>query len=169
MGLLSRKKAAPAQTAQPAQPAPSGISVPAATAGQPAVAPVVSHTKAAPSQSALPGVTADGAQPQSVLPSPPRSPVHEGCEPDPVHLEPMPCCPSADQPSRSTQIRLMEDPARGTVILPARRALLATLRTTAATQQTTVPRTEPTATPTARTATGTERPLRDRPTTRTRT
>ncbi|TKA55415.1 cAMP-dependent protein kinase type 1 [Rhodotorula sp. CCFEE 5036] len=70
MGLLSRKKAAPAP--QPTPAAPPAISAPISIAATPAVT-AVDHAK--PSVVAGSGVTAMAHSSESILPSPPRSPV----------------------------------------------------------------------------------------------
>lgn len=76
MGLLSRKKAAPAQ--QPAA-APPAISAPISITATPAVSAIDHGKVAAPSQVAGLGVTAMAPSGESILPSPPRSPVAASC------------------------------------------------------------------------------------------
>ncbi|GAA5980293.1 hypothetical protein JCM10908_001602 [Rhodotorula pacifica] len=73
MGLLSRKKAAPVQ--QPTPAAPPAISAPLSNAAAPAVAAIDHGKPAVPSG---PGMTAVASAGESVLPSPPRSPVAAG-------------------------------------------------------------------------------------------
>lgn len=78
MGLLSRKKAAPAP--QPTPAAPPAISAPISIAATPAVSTAIDHAKpSVPSHVADSGVTAMAHSSESILPSPPRSPVAAGC------------------------------------------------------------------------------------------
>lgn len=76
MGLLSRKKAAPAP--QPTPAAPPAISAPISIAATPAVTAIDLGKPAVPSHVAGSGVTAMAHSSESILPSPPRSPVAAG-------------------------------------------------------------------------------------------